>query len=74
MNLRGFKRITLEPGETQKVQFELTPKDLQLLNQNMEWEVVPGTFEVMIGSSSIDIKLKGEFEITGSTSNKAYGL
>lgn len=72
--LRGFKRITLEPGETRKVQFELTPEDLQLLNQHMEWEVVPGTFEVMIGSSSIDIKLKGEFEITGSTSNKAYGL
>ena len=72
--LRGFKRITLEPGETQKVQFELTPEDLQLLNQNMEWEVVPGTFEIMIGSSSIDIKLRGEFEITGSTSNKAHGL
>jgi len=72
--LRGFKRITLEPGETQKVQFELTPEDLQLLNNNMEWEVVPGTFEVWIGSSSIDIKLKDEFEITGSTSNKAYGL
>ena len=72
--LRGFKRITLEPGETQKVHFELTPEDLQLLNQNMEWEVVPGTFEVMIGSSSVDIKLKGEFEITGIISNKAFGL
>lgn len=72
--LRGFKRITLEPGETQKVEFQLTPKDLQLLNQNMEWEVVPGTIEVMVGSSSIDIKLKGEFEITGNTANKAYGM
>ncbi len=72
--LRGFKRITLEPGQTQEVKFELTPEDLQLLNQNMEWEVVPGTFEVMIGSSSVDIKLKGEFDITGNTSNKAYGL
>ncbi len=72
--LRGFKRITLEPGQSQKVQFELAPEDLQLLNQNMEWEVVPGEFEVMIGSSSIDIKLKSEFEITGSTSNKAFGL
>jgi beta-glucosidase len=72
--LRGFKRITLEPGETQKVQFELSPENLQLLNQNMEWEVVPGTFEIMIGSSSTDVKLKGKFEITGNTSNKAYGL
>jgi beta-glucosidase len=72
--LRGFKRITLEPGQTQQVQFELTPHDLQLLNQNMEWEVVPGSFDVMIGNSSVDIKLKSEFEITGKTSNKAYGL
>ena len=72
--LRGFKRITLEPGQTKKIIFKLAPEDLQLLNQNMEWEVVPGTFEVMIGSSSVDIKLKGEFQITGSTPNKAYGL
>ncbi len=72
--LRGFKRITLEPGQSQKVQFELTPQDLQLLNQNLEWEVVPGSFDVMIGNSSIDIKLKGKFEVTGNTSNKAYGL
>ena len=72
--LRGFKRITLEPGQAQKVQFELTPEDLRLLNKNMEWVVVPGTFEVMVGSSSIDIKLKGEFDITGNTSNKAYGF
>ena len=72
--LRGFKRITLEPGETQKVQFKLTPKDFQLLNQNMEWEVVPGDFEIMIGNSSVDVKLKGGFEIIGSASKKAYGL
>jgi beta-glucosidase len=72
--LRGFKRITLEPGETQKVQFELTPEDLQLLNKNMEWEVVPGTFDVMVGNSSVDIKLKGQFEIIGNASNKDYGF
>ncbi len=72
--LRGFKRITLEPGQIQNVQFELTPKDFQLLNQNMEWEVVPGDFEVMVGSSSVETKLKGEFEITGNSSNKAFGL
>ncbi len=72
--LRGFKRITLEPGQSEKVQFELTPHDFQILNKQMEWEVVPGKIDVMIGSSSVDIKLKGEFEITGKTENKAYGL
>jgi len=72
--LRGFQRITLEPGETKKVTFDLTPHDFQLLNKNMHWEVVPGTFDVMLGSSSEDIRLKGQFTITGSVSNKAYGL
>jgi beta-glucosidase len=72
--LRGFKRITLEPGQTRKVEFELTPEDVQLLNQNMEWEVVPGTVNVMIGSSSVDIKLSGEYEITGHATHKAYGM
>ncbi len=72
--LRGFKRISLEPGQTGNVSFKLTPEDLQLLNQYMKWEVVPGTFDVMIGSSSVDIKLKGEFEITGQTANKDYRM
>ncbi len=72
--LRGFQRITLQPGETKKVTFELTPHDFQLLNKNMHWEVVPGTFDIMVGSSSEDIRLKGQFTITGSVSNKAYGL
>lgn len=38
----------------------------------MEWEVVPGTVNVMVGSSSVDIKLKGKFEIAGGIQNKDY--
>ncbi len=72
--LRGFKRVTLEPGQARQITFELTPHDLQLLNQHMHWEVVPGTFEVMVGSSSEDIRLKGKFRITGPPANKDYGL
>ena len=72
--LRGFKRITVEPGQTKRVTFKLTPHDLQLLNKKMHWEVVPGTFDVMIGSSSEDTRLKGHFTITGSVPNKAYGM
>lgn len=63
--LRGFKRITLNPGETKTVEFELKPDDLQLLNEHMEWQVVPGTYDVMIGSSSEDTRLKGSFKIRG---------
>jgi beta-glucosidase len=61
--LRGFERITLEPGQKQKVTFTLGPEDLCLLDRNMEWVVEPGIFEVMVGSSSEDIRLKGSFEI-----------
>lgn len=56
--LRGFERITLQPGETRKVTFTLTPEDLQLLDRNMQWNVEPGDFEIRIGSSSQDIRLK----------------
>ncbi|MFS2188959.1 glycoside hydrolase family 3 C-terminal domain-containing protein, partial [Mucilaginibacter sp. Mucisp84] len=62
-DLRGFDRVTLNPGEKKTVQFTLHPDDLALLDKNMNWTVEPGKFMVMIGSSSVDIKLKKEFEI-----------
>ncbi|WP_316837746.1 glycoside hydrolase family 3 N-terminal domain-containing protein [Pedobacter nutrimenti] len=57
MNLRGFERISLEPGESKKVSMVLTSHDLSLLNQKMERIVEPGWFKIMIGSSSEDIRL-----------------
>jgi len=62
-NLRGFERVTLAPGQTKTVSFTLTPADLSLWDRNMRFVVEPGKFQVMIGSSSEDIRLKGEFEI-----------
>lgn len=56
--LRGFERIALEPGETKQVTFTLKPEDLQLLDRNMNWTVEPGEFEILIGASSQDIRLK----------------
>ena len=61
--LKGFSRVSLEPGETKPVNFRLLPEDLALLNADMRYEVEPGTFQVMVGSSSYDIKLNGEFEV-----------
>jgi beta-glucosidase len=61
--LRGFERITLNTNETKTVHFTLKPQDLELLDRNMNWTVEAGIFEVLIGSSSEDIRLKGEFEI-----------
>lgn len=61
--LRGFERITLQPGESKEVRFTLTPQDLGLWDINNNFTVEPGTFAVMIGASSTDIRLNGKFEI-----------
>lgn len=61
--LRGFDRIHLKPGETKKVEFVLTSQDLGLWNRHNEFVVEPGFFEVRIGASSKDIRLKERFEI-----------
>jgi beta-glucosidase len=63
MLLRGFERISLAAGEKRTVRFVLHPDDLALLDKNMNWVVEPGVFEVMVGSSSVDIRVKGEFEV-----------
>jgi beta-glucosidase len=57
--LRGFERLDLKPGETKSVTLALTPEDLQLLDIDMHWRVVPGEFEIMVGKSSEDLPLKG---------------
>ncbi|HEX6183291.1 MAG TPA: glycoside hydrolase family 3 N-terminal domain-containing protein [Pyrinomonadaceae bacterium] len=62
-NLRGFERVRLRPGETRTVSFTLTPADLALWDRGMKFVVEPGAFRVMIGSSSEDIRLKGEFSV-----------
>ena len=61
--LKGFEKIALEPGEKKTVNLKLSPEDLSLFDRDMNLIVEPGTFEVMVGSSSKDIKLKGEFEV-----------
>ncbi|MFZ3085078.1 MAG: fibronectin type III-like domain-contianing protein, partial [Candidatus Hydromicrobium sp.] len=63
--LKGFKRITLEPGQRKTVTFILSITQLGFYNNDMKYVVEPGTIKVMAGSSSEDIRLTGEFEITG---------
>jgi beta-glucosidase len=56
--LRKFKRIGLNPGETKNVRFELTDKDFETWDQGIRnYSIKPGAYEILIGSSSEDIKL-----------------
>lgn len=62
--LKGFKRIYLNPDEEKEVTFRLFTDQLAFYDEAMRFIVEAGTFEVMIGSSSEDIRLTGRFEIT----------
>jgi beta-glucosidase len=61
--LKGFQRIHLAPGETKQLSFTLSKPQLSLLNAKLQSVVEPGTFRVMIGRSSKDIRLRGKFQI-----------
>jgi len=63
IELKGFEKVYLEPGENKRLTFQLGPEELFLYNIDMDRVVEPGTFEVMIGSSCKDIRLKGSFEV-----------
>jgi len=71
--LKGFKRITLGAGEKTTVTFTLLGSQLGFYNLDMEFVVEPGAVEVMVGSSSADIHLTGEFEIVGRATDAAAG-
>jgi beta-glucosidase len=63
--LKGFRRVNLKPGETQTVTFSLDQAALSFYDPaKKDWVAEPGKFEVWIGSSSRDIRLKGTFELT----------
>jgi beta-glucosidase len=61
--LKGFKRVTLKPGEKETIKFTLGEEELAFYDINMNLVVEPGLYEVMVGSSSEDIRLKGSFEV-----------
>jgi beta-glucosidase len=53
--LRSFQRVTLDPGQTQTVEFTLGPESLSFLNRDMHRVVEPGTFKIMVGGNSVDL-------------------
>ena len=63
--LKGFKKIKLEPGEERTVIFKLSTDQLAFYDRYMRLIVEPGLFNIMIGSSSEDIRLQGTFKVIG---------
>lgn len=60
--LKGFRRITLNPGQTRTVEFTLTPNHLEFLGRDLKPVLEPGEFQVIVGTSS-DNGLQSVFEV-----------
>lgn len=63
--LRGFKRVTVQPGQKQRVEFSLAPKDLSFLGRDLKPVVEPGSFIVYVGTSS-EGGLQSTFDVVTS--------
>jgi beta-glucosidase len=63
MELKGFERVHLRPGEQRTLSFTLGPDELRMLDADLKWVVEPGAFRLMIGSSSKDIRLRGQLNV-----------
>jgi beta-glucosidase len=63
IQLAGFQRIHLEPGQSSVVSFKIGSEALKLLDAQMKWTVEPGTFRIEIGSSSKDLRLRGDLVV-----------
>jgi beta-glucosidase len=65
-SLKGFRRVSLKPGETRTLTFRLGPEALSLYDRQMRRVVEPGRFLVYVGGSSSDV-INTRFEVTGAT-------
>lgn len=63
IELKDFQKIKLNAGETKMVKFTIDKQKLSFYNTDLKWITEPGDFDLMIGSSSSDIRLKATFEL-----------
>jgi beta-glucosidase len=61
--LKDFTKLLLQPGESKTVRFVINKEKLSFYNQQLKWVTEPGSFNLMIGSASNDIRLKNKFEL-----------
>jgi beta-glucosidase len=64
--LKGYTRLSLLPGESRSVTFHLPVNQLAFYDLDLKLVLEAGKFSVMIGSSSDDIRLMGEFRLGGA--------
>jgi len=63
LNLRGFERVRLQPGEARTVSFKVPASAMWLISRDGKRVVEPGVFDVFVGSSSEDLRLKGSYSV-----------
>jgi beta-glucosidase len=64
MELKGFQRIHLNAGEEKEISFVIKPEHLSMLDKDLNSVIEPGTFRIMIGASSKDIRLREIITVT----------
>ena len=69
-SLAGFKRIRLEPGEKETVEFTLTPRQFSLIDREMKWTVEPGIFEISVGGKQPGFKGRADAATTQVLSSR----
>ena len=62
--LKGFEKVSLAPGETKTVEFNITLKDLQFFDEATHaWKAEPGKFKAYIGANELDIRSTAAFTL-----------
>ena len=72
IQLQGFARVSLQPGETKKVRVSLQTEQFGFYSNlgKRQWNILPGTFIIKIGASSTDIRLQGKVTLKGDPITK----
>lgn len=63
IELKGFKKVFLKPGESKQISIEVPVKELQFLDEKMNWIVEKGTYRIFVGNSSKNLPLKQNIEV-----------
>jgi beta-glucosidase len=61
--LKDFQKVRLAPGESKALHFAIDREKLSFFDEQLRWTAEPGAFDLMVGASSADIRLRSEFEL-----------